>query len=120
MKLYLDDDTAADVLVQLLRRAGHDVRLPADLAARGEEDPVHFRHAIREGRILVSKNYNDFKLLHDLIIEAGGHHPGLTVIRQDNDATRDLTPRGILRAITNLENSRLDLQDEYQILNHWR
>jgi predicted nucleotidyltransferase len=36
------------VLVQLLRVAGHDVLLPADLGIAGAEDPVHLRHAIRE------------------------------------------------------------------------
>jgi hypothetical protein len=31
MNLYLDEDTAWGILVQALRRAGHDVQIPADV-----------------------------------------------------------------------------------------
>lgn len=47
MKLYLDDDSAAGLLVRLLRQDGHDVRLPADIGLSGEEDAVHLTHAGR-------------------------------------------------------------------------
>jgi hypothetical protein len=48
MRLYLDDDRIFPLLVQLLRRDGHDGLLPVDLGIAGAEDPIHLRHAIRE------------------------------------------------------------------------
>lgn len=40
MRIYLDEDIASALLTQLLRRAGHDVQLPADLSLGGEPDAV--------------------------------------------------------------------------------
>jgi predicted nuclease of predicted toxin-antitoxin system len=120
MKLYLDDDTASGLLLRLLRQAGHDVQIPTDVGMSGNADPVHLTYAIRDGRVLLSKNYDDFAILHVLIMQAQGHHPGILVIRQDNDPTRDLTPKGVVRAIRNLEGAGAPVADEYTILNAWR
>jgi hypothetical protein len=68
MKLYLDDDSAAAVLVVLLRRAGHDVQIPFDLGIAGADDPVHLTHAVLQDRVLLSHNYCDFEQLHDLVV----------------------------------------------------
>ena len=45
MLLYLDDDIIETVLVKLLRKAGHDVVIPADGGLAGADDPVHFTRA---------------------------------------------------------------------------
>ena len=55
-----------------------------------------------------------------LIMQAGGHHPGLLIVRRNNDPTRDLTPRGIVRAIANLLAASVPLPDKVHILTHWR
>jgi predicted nuclease of predicted toxin-antitoxin system len=120
MKLYLDDDTASPLLVKLLSNAGHDVQTPGDIATAGAPDPVHLTHAIADGRVCLTKNYNDFWILHNLINQAQGHHPGIFVVRQDNDPTRDLTAKGIVRSIRNLEAAGAPVQDEFTVLNHWR
>ena len=120
MKLYLDDDTASGILTQLLHQAGHEVQVPTDVGQNGKSDPVYLTHAITEGRVLVTKNYGDFEELHLLVKQAQRHHPGLLAIRQDNDPTRDLTPKGIVRAIRNLETAGVPIADEYTILNAWR
>jgi predicted nuclease of predicted toxin-antitoxin system len=120
MKLYLDDDIASGLLVQLLRHAGHDVLLPADLGLAGTKDPVHLRFAIRERRALVTQNYDDFRLLHELLLEGQGHHPGILVVRLDNDPHRDMKPPHIVRAINKLTAAGVPVADEYIVLNHWR
>ena len=102
MRLYLDDDCASPLLMRLLQSAGHEVRLPAELGLAGKADPIHLTYAIREDRVLLTKNYCDFEDLHNLILQAQGHHPGILVVRQDNDPRRDLTPRGIVRAVRNM------------------
>jgi len=120
MKLYLDDDTASPLLSKLLAKDAHDVVLPAAAGMAGKPDPVHLMHAIRQDRVCLTKNYDDFLILHNLIEAAGGHHPGILVVRHDNDLTRDLTPRGVVRAIRKLEGSAVPIRDQYTVLNHWR
>jgi predicted nuclease of predicted toxin-antitoxin system len=120
MRLYLDDDMASALLARLLRQAGHEVQIPGDTGMSGAVDPVHLAYAIRERRVLLSGNHDDYQALHDLIIEAQGHHPGIVVIRRDNDPRRDMTPRGIVNALRNLENAGVPLLDSFRILNHWR
>jgi predicted nuclease of predicted toxin-antitoxin system len=120
MRIYLDDDGASPLLARLLRQAGHDVVLPASVGLAGRSDQVHLAYAIRDGRGLLTKNYGDFEELDELIIVAQGHHPGIFVVRQDNDPTRDLKPAGIVRAIGNLLAAGVPIPDNYHILNHWR
>jgi hypothetical protein len=120
MKLYLDDDLAYPLLERLLQRAGHDVQLPTAAGMAGRSDPVHLTHAVRDGRVLLSKNYGDYEELHNLVLAVQGHHPGVLVVRQDNDRKRDLKPPGIVRAIAKLEAASVPIADAYHILNHYR
>lgn len=59
-------------------------------------------------------------MLHDLIMQAGGNHPGIFVVRKDNVRKRDLTPGGIVRAIENLLAANVPIADQFTVLNHWR
>lgn len=120
MRIYVDDDLAQPLLAQLLRKAGHDVLFPIALGISGREDPVHLRFAVREARVFLSGNHDDFEQLHDLVLEAQGHHPGILIVRRDNNPRRDLGPRGIARAIDNLLATGTPLDDQFLILNHWR
>jgi predicted nuclease of predicted toxin-antitoxin system len=120
MRLYLDDDTADVLLARLLRTAGHDVQVPSDVGMAGRFDPVHLTYCIQDDRVCLTKNYEDFENLHNLIVAAQGHHPGILIIRQDNDPNRDLKPAGVVRAIRNLEAANVPVADCCQVLNHWR
>jgi hypothetical protein len=120
MKLYLDDNMASGRLAALLSRAGHDVQVPADVAMAGKSDPLHLIHAVQQGHVLLSFDYADFEELYLLIVAVGGHQPGIFVVRQDNDPSRDLKPPGIVRAIANLIASGTPIPGGYHILNHWR
>ena len=120
MRLYLDDDTASGVLAQLLAKAGHDVQVPADFGLAGKADPIHLTQAIGDNRVFLSRNYSDFEDLHLLVMKAQGSHPGIVVIRQDNDPTRDLTPKGVVSALRKVEAAGVPIRSEYLILNHWR
>jgi predicted nuclease of predicted toxin-antitoxin system len=120
MRLYLDDDLASSLLAKLLRKERHDVLLPVDVGASGKPDPIHLTHAIREDRVCVSGDHGDYVNLHHLIRTAQGHHPGIFVVRRDNDPKRDLTPPGIVRAIRNLLAANLPFHDEVFVLNQWR
>ena len=120
MQLYLDDDSVRSILIRQLATAGHDVVIPAYAGIAGQEDATHLMYAIETRRALLTHNHDDFELLHDLILLAGGHHPGILVVRRDNDPTRDMSPSAIVRAIQNLIASEVMIPDSVHILNHWR
>ncbi len=120
MRLYLDDDSASPLLAKLLRKAGHDVQMPSVVGMVGAPDAVHLTHAIGDDRVCLTKNHDDFWILHNLLKQARGYHPGIFVVRQDNDATRDLTPKGIVNAIRKLEAAEMPIQNEFIVLNQWR
>lgn len=120
MKLYLDDDSIAAVLVALLRKAGHDVIVPSDVGMSGSRDPEHFLRSVQDDRIVFSHNYKDFEPLHHLIIGCSGSHCGVILVRRDNDPRKNLTNKGIVTAIARVENAYSDLSNELIILNDWR
>lgn len=120
MRIQLDDDSAARQLAALLRSAGHDVRSPADLGLAGAPDPVHLAGAIRGDRVLLTRNADDFKQLHDLVVASGGSHPGILLVHQDNDPTRDMSPRGVVAAIRKLEAAAVPIRGSVNVLNPWR
>jgi predicted nuclease of predicted toxin-antitoxin system len=120
MNFYLDDDTADRRLVTLLSNAGHVVVVPANVHLSGASDARHFIYAIQHSLLLMTKNHTDFLDLHEVVQTAKGSHPGILIIRLDNDPNRDMTPRQIVMAIAHLESVRVPLQNQVYILNHWR
>ncbi len=120
MRIYLDEDLASGLLAALLHKAGHDVETPAGARLLGRADAVRLACAIRENRVCLSRNYEDFEELHLLIAEAQGRHFGIVVVRRENDPTRDLTPKGIVAALRKLEAAGVPVDNEYIVLNHWR
>ena len=120
MNLYLDDDSVKASLIMLLKKAGHQVVIPADAGLTSASDPRHFMHTIQNNWVLLTRNHDDFEDLHLLMQAAGGQHTGLLVVRSDNDPSRDMKDRDIARAIANLEGAGVPVANELHILNHWR
>jgi predicted nuclease of predicted toxin-antitoxin system len=120
MNLYLDDDSAKASLVRLLRKAGHQVTMPADASLVGVSDPRHLIFSARQDLVLLTRNHDDFEDLHLLVQVTGGKHPGLLVVRSDNDPSRDMKDRDLVRALANLEHAGVPIANEFHILNHWR
>ena len=120
MNLYVDEDSVHGLLVRLLQRTGHDIEVPSDVGLVGRSDPIHLRYSISAGRTLLSANHDDFEELHDLVRQAGGTHPGILIVRRDNDRRRDLTPRGIVNAISHLLDAGVPVENEFIVLNQWR
>lgn len=112
MTLYLDDDIVKASLIAMLRRAGHIAVLPADVGMMGMADPRHLAHAIQHGRVMLTKNHNDFEDLHFLIQTAQGRHSGILAVRSDNDRKRDMKDRDIVRAIGKLEKASVPIANE--------
>ena len=120
MNLYLDDDTAERRLVALLSNAGHVAVVPAGVHLSGASDARHFIYAMQHALVLVTRNHDDFLELHEVVRTGHGTHPGILIIRFDNDPTRDMTPRHIVTAIARLEAVGIPLENQVYILNHWR
>ena len=76
--------------------------------------------AIAQALPVLTRDSKDFQDLHDLIMAAGGHHPGMLVVRFDNDPRHNLTDRGIGSAINKLESSGIPIPDRIHVLNQWR
>jgi hypothetical protein len=73
--LYTDTDIHGPV-VKALKRAGWDILRGIDARPEGTLDPVHFEHAAREGRVLVS-NDEDMTALAERWFEEGRRFAGL-------------------------------------------
>jgi predicted nuclease of predicted toxin-antitoxin system len=120
MNLYVDDDMAARRLVALLSSAGHGVVVPTNVDLSGVSDAQHLIHAMRQSLVLMTRNHDDFLDLHEVVQVAHGTHPGILIVRFENDPTRDLTSRQIVTAISRLESAAVPLENQVYILNHWR
>jgi predicted nuclease of predicted toxin-antitoxin system len=120
MRFYLDEDVASAHLEGVLANAGHDIEVPGTIGRLGASDVAQLTHSIRESRIVISRNHGDFEELHDLLMVAGGHHPGILVVRRENNPRRDLRPHDILRAIGRMEAASLVFEDHLHVVNQWR
>ena len=103
LALYLDDCAFSYSLQERLIRAGHRVTIPVDVGMREVSDEEHLAYVVRHGLVLLTKNPKDFVELHDALLAAGGSHPGILLIYQDNDTTRDRDPAAIVQAIARVE-----------------
>jgi len=120
MNLYLDDNRVDSKLFGLLGKAGHTVVRSADLQLSRSSDTRHLEHCIRNGLVALTADRIDFWELHELVLVSGGHHPGILIVRFDNDRSRDMRPHQIVRAITKLEKSAAPVADQVVVLNQWR
>jgi len=120
MNLYLDDDSAKTLLAKFLQKAGHSVVVPLGVGLSGADDVEHLIYAVQQNLIVTTRNHKDFRLLHSLVQASGGRHPGIFVVRRDNDPTRDMKDREIVRAIANLEAAGVPLVNGLHVLNQWR
>lgn len=120
MRLYLDENCARPLLVRLLKKAGHDVQVPADVGLGGKADAIQMTQAVNDQRVCLTENYADFENLHGLILACQGHHLGILVVRRDNNPKKDLSEADVVRSIANLVAAGAPIADQYIILNHWR
>src|SRR5437868_3348907 len=76
-------------------------------------------YAIGHNLILVTKDPDDFQLLH----EQNSNHPGICGIYQDNNPARDMSPVDIVAAIARIEEAvplGYPIQGNFHVLNDWR
>jgi predicted nuclease of predicted toxin-antitoxin system len=120
MRLLLDENMNDQRLAARLRASGHDPVLARDLGLLSASDPKVLIFAIAQSIPALTRDSEDFEDLHDLVMAAGGHHPGVLIVRFDNDPRRNMSDRGIAIAITKLESSGVPIRDQIHMLNLWR
>lgn len=86
MRLYLDHNVSHGVVAPL-GRAGHDVMTSRAFSAERLPDDAQLLAAVRMGRVLVTHNRADFRMLHDAWVTwpaafglAPPPHPGILIL----------------------------------------
>jgi hypothetical protein len=64
--LYLDEDVPLPLAIAL-RLLGYDVFAPKELRGRRISDARQMDHAVSLGRIMITRNINDYLLIHETI-----------------------------------------------------
>jgi predicted nuclease of predicted toxin-antitoxin system len=115
LRLLIDEDTQYKAVVESLRGALHDVLTVNEAGLSGQKDPLVLDFAIRNNRVLLTRNCKDFKALHQKIQP----HPGILCIYQDRNYSKDMSIKEIVCAIANLEAANFPLASQFISLNHW-
>jgi predicted nuclease of predicted toxin-antitoxin system len=85
MRILIDENMGSRRLAARLQASGHDVVLAGDVGLLSVTDARVLAWAIGDHRPVLTRDYEDFAELHDLVLASGGHHPGILVVRFDND-----------------------------------
>jgi predicted nuclease of predicted toxin-antitoxin system len=120
MRFLIDENTSSPRLASRLRAQGHDPILAGDVGLLSVADPRVLIWAINQGLPVLTRDSRDFEDLHDLVMAAGGHRPGMLIVRFDDDPRHNMSDRQIGVAISKLESAGLPISDQLHVLNHWR
>lgn len=115
LRLLIDEDSQAKPLVKMLREALHDVLTVNEAGLKGKIDSLVFDYAMQDNRVLLTHNCDDFEELH----EANPNHLGILAVYKNDDPSKDMSFKTIVKAIANLEAAALDLTNQFIALNHW-
>lgn len=117
MKLLVDEDTKAKLLMARLDDAGHDAVSTQDIGSDSAPDQEVFAIARKLGRIVLTKNADDYLALREANNAPG--HPGVLAIYQDADPGKNMSYKDIVQAIDNIQVAGISLSDELIALNAW-
>ncbi len=115
LRLLIDEDSLAKILVKMLRVAGHDVITVNEVGLSGQPDPVVLNYARQNNRILLTHNCRDFEALH----QEDPNHLCILLIYENKDYSKDLSRQAIVRALANLETASVPLANQFISLNSW-
>ena len=115
LKFLVDEDTQDKLLIKLLRQAGHEVLSVNEANLMGEDDPIVLNYALRNQRIVLTYNCDDFEELH----EASSQHSGIIGIYRDDKYFKNMSFKQIVKAIANLEAAQIPVAGQFVNLNQW-
>lgn len=100
-----------------LAAAGHDVVSTQDIGSDSAPDPEVFEIARKLGRVVLTRNADDYRILHEQNTEPG--HPGVLAIYQDADPQKNMSYKDIARAIDNIQKAGIHMSDQFVPVNVW-
>lgn len=113
MRLCVDEDLRSEELLNRLRNGGHDIIT----VEKGLADQEVWNFAQRHDAPVLARNAADFIGL----AQSGVDHAGLLVVFAEGDATRDMKPGAIVRAIERIgERHSGGLRDLIIVVNQHR
>jgi predicted nuclease of predicted toxin-antitoxin system len=115
LRLLIDENSQADALVNMLRSSGHDVVTAAEAGLSGADDATVLKCAHTEARCVVTRNARHFRELH----LSGVEHSGVLVIHEDSIRAKNMTLRGVLSAVNNLDAAGIEVSGQFISLNAW-
>jgi predicted nuclease of predicted toxin-antitoxin system len=115
LKLLIDEDSQAKLLIRLLRNAGHDLVTISEAFLEGINDDDVLNYARENERVVVTHNVKDFERLHKI----NDNHPGIIAIYRETNSTKNMSFKAIVKALANLESASISLANQFISLNHW-
>jgi hypothetical protein len=115
IRLYLDEDTINQALINALRSRNIDILTAQAAGLRGSSDQEQLVYATSLNRVIFTFNTQDFVKLHTEYLSTGRRHAGIIV--------SDQTPIGVIvRRLLKLLNARsaAEMQDWLEYLSNWR
>lgn len=112
-KFLIDEDTQKRSLVSQLKES-FDILTVAELGLNGATDAVVFYEAMSLERVILSRNYLDFHLLH----QSNPTHPGIIHIFPKRGNVQ-MKNDEIVLSLRNLVDSQIEIANEVHNLHHW-
>ncbi len=119
MKIYLDDDCDSDKLIIVLRASGFEVISPRDVNARGKRDIEHLEIATKFGATILTFNH-DYEIPHQDFLNKNKNHCGILLVYKYNNPKKEMKFFEIAKAIKNVLNLNLPLQNNLHRLNQFK
>ena len=116
IRLYMDEDSMCEALVKALRTRGVDVVTASDERMIHRDDADHLDYATKQGRVLVTRNIQDFYELHTIYLTEGKHHAGIILVPQQRYTVGE-EMRRLLKIIA--AKPAEAMQNHVEFLNAW-
>src|SRR3954467_13030484 len=116
LRLYMDEDSMEQELVQGLRARGLDAVTAQESGMIARTDADHLAFATGEGRVLCTFNVGDFWNLHVEALVGGRHHAGIILVPQQRYSVGEQLRR-LLRLAAAL--SPAEMVDRAEFLSAW-
>jgi Domain of unknown function (DUF5615) len=115
-RFYFDEDSADKALVEALRTRGLDVSVPFEVGLLAVDDARQLGWCVRNKRVLITSNIDDFYDLHVGRLREGRHHAGIIAIQQQRLSIGERMRR-LVKLWSAL--SAEQMVDRIEFLSHW-
>lgn len=116
IRLYVDEDTMDDELMEALRTHNIDAISVRDVSRQGHSDEQQLLYATEQGRVLYGFNVKDYVVLHSRFLEQGLSHAGILLAHKHRYSIGEQMRR-IVRLAETL--SVEEMQNRLEYLGSW-